>query len=199
MTFFNQLVIDNTQLRQFVSHTAGFKTFNRAEVVFQNSRVCLTVFSRGARLEHKFLELAIACEPSDWQLSAIAQVCRSLLPPIPSFDQLEIRQSRKSWQDGMENVQWLELLQTFRSVRRLVLSSYKVVGLVAPALQELARESVIDLIPELQELFIKTTRSQLVEPTKEAFGKFLAARKTAGRRVAVSNLVDNESGVQYVQ
>jgi len=99
----------------------------------------------------------------------------------------------------MENVQWLELLQTFRSVRRLVLSSYKVVGLVAPALQELARESVIDLIPELQELFIKTTRSQLVEPTKEAFGKFLAARKTAGRRVAVSNLVDNESGVQYVQ
>ena len=153
-----------------------FKASHRADVTFHESRINLTIFSRGAQVEVKSLELGISCKPSDWQLSSLAEVCGSCLPPLPTLERLEVRRSRKDW-DDIETVQWVDLLRTFASVKSLILDD-QIARLVAPALQELPGESVTEVLPALQNLFLE--ESQPSKLVKEAIGKFIAARQLSG-------------------
>ena len=178
--FFNQLVFDMPLLGHFISRTEIFKASNRAAVCFYSTYVELRVFSR----RHKLLELWISCKPSDWQLSSIAQVCSSILSPLPTLERLEIlhsRQRRQGWQDDIENMQWLELLHPFTSVEQLVLYN-DIPGLVAPALKELTGERVTDVLPALQSLVLGRLRSG---PIEKAIAQFVAARQISGHPVAI--------------
>jgi hypothetical protein len=174
---FNQLVFDMPLLRNFISRTEMFKASNLAVVEFYNDDIDLRVSSRRCEL----LKLRISCKPCDWQLSSIAQVCSSCLSPLPTLERLEIRHSRQGWQDDIENVQWLELLHPFTSVTQLVLYK-KIVGLVAPALQELTGERVTDVLPALQSLVLGPLRSG---PIEKAIAQFVAARQISGRPVGI--------------
>jgi len=88
----------------------------------------------------------------------------------------------------MEDTQWLELLCPFTSVKDLVLSEDSV-PFIAPALQELSGERVIEVLPKLQNLFF--IGPGLSGPVKEVIGKFIAAQQLAGFLVTVHHR-DNE-------
>jgi hypothetical protein len=175
ITFFNQLVYDTPQLRHFISRTGVFRTPDSARIFFYDGHVAVDGPS-------PTLSSCILCKPADWQLSSLSQLYNSALYPFPALEHLEIHNRRTYWVDDMENVQWLELLRLFPSLKDLVLSGTSF-RLVAPALDELDGESVTEVLPALQTIVIQGPQSS--EPDIKAIGKFIAARQLLGSPVTV--------------
>jgi len=183
ITFFNQLIFDTPLLRHFISRTETIKTHYRANVGFYDRRAEIRFSPQEGTAVHEGLSLRTSCTPLDWQLSSLAQVCSSSLPPLYTLEHLKILRYRSHWEDDIEGTQWLELLFPFTSVKHLVLSRGSA-PLVAPALQELARDSVIGVLPMLQNLHLEgPTRPK--RRVKEAIRQFIAARQLSGHLVAV--------------
>jgi hypothetical protein len=176
ITLFNQLLFDTPQLRYFIGRTGIFRAPDCARIFFGHGYVTVDPF--------RTLSLGISCNPSDWQLSSISQLYNSALYPFPALEHLEIYNRRTCWEDSTENVQWLEFLRLFPSLKDLILSG-ELFRLVAPALDELDGESVTEVLPALQNIVIQGP--QLSEPDIKAIGKFLAARQLLGRPVNVQN------------
>jgi hypothetical protein len=185
--FFNQLIFDTPMLRHFISRVETFDAPYRAKISISTFRIVIDIFQSSETALPKVLRLYILCQPFDWQLSSLAQVCSSALPPLPTLEWLEIYKSRDrlpQWQNDVENMQWLELLHPFTSVRELVLSE-DLVPLVAPALQELTGERVTEVLPALQNIFLRGPR--ISGPVKKALKVFTTARRLSGRPVTVHN------------
>ena len=174
ISFFIQLVFDTPQLRHFISRTGIFKAPDCARIFFGNGYVTVEPFPT--------LSLHISCKPSDWQLSSLVQLCNSALSPLPILEHLEFHNFQKYWEDDMENVQWMELLSLFPSLKDLVLSE-KSFRLVAPALNELDGETIMEVLPALQNIVIQSPQPS--EPDNKAIGKFITTRQLLGRPVTV--------------
>ena len=84
ITFFHYLILDTPQLAQFIGRTPKLQALDEAQVVFSDRLVEIT--SRQT-LSRSFA-LGISCRQSDWQLSSLAQVCRSSFPEflIPTWN-----------------------------------------------------------------------------------------------------------------
>jgi hypothetical protein len=85
----------------------------------------------------------------------------SCFPPFPTLEHLRIdedRDSQPQWQGYMQSAQWLDLFQSFTSVKDLGLSK-NFVGFVAPALGGLTGQQVIEVLPALQILFLDGLQS----------------------------------------
>ena len=178
--FFHQLTFDTPLLRHLISRTAIIRAHNRANVSFYDG--CAEVrFSPQGTAVHEGLILRILCPLSDWRLSSFANVCSTSLPPLPTLKHLKILSYRSHWQDDIESTEWLELLQPFRAVKNLVLSR-GAAPLVAPALQQLGGESVIEVLPMLENLHLEGPKRSKCE---EAIRQFIAARQLSGHPVAV--------------
>src|SRR6266851_1810857 len=188
ITFFNQLIFDTPLLRHFISCTEIVREAYRAYISCHRNTARFSLYSRnGTDEEESKVMLWISCEPLDWQISSLAQVCSTSFPPLPTLERLDIdiyngRDLLLEWQDDMEDTQWLELLRPFASVQDLDLSEDSV-PFVAPALQELSGETAIEVLPALQNLSL--TGRQPSEPAKEAIGKFIAARQLSGCPITV--------------
>jgi len=186
VTIFNQLVFDMPQLLRLLSRTERLSALNQADILIDGDYVRVKFSPQRGTASHKSLVLFIKCRDVDWQISSLAQVFRPSLPPLSTLERLDIFESLQSlprWQDGMENIQWLELLQPFTAVKNLYLSK-ELVSRVAPALQELIGDGVAELLlPALQNLFIGGP-----QPTglvQEAIAKFILERQLSGHSVAV--------------
>ena len=159
--FFNQLIFDVSQLPDLVCRTETFTVLDQADVVLDSDSIRIQFRPKDGAVNFiRRLDLEISCPKLDWQLSALAQVCNSCLPTLPSLERLSICEYQYSpllWQDDVENTQWLELLQPFATVKNLYLSK-KVALCVASALQELSKERVTGLLPALQDIFIDGLR-----------------------------------------
>jgi len=173
ITFFNQLLFDTPQLRHFISRMRIFRAPDCARIFFDDGHVTVKPFGT--------LSLCILCKPSDWQLSSLSQLYNSALSPL-ALEHLEIHNSRNYWEDDTENVQWLEFLRLFPSLKDLVLS-VKSFRLVAPALDELDGEIVTEVLPALQNIVLQGHRPS--EADNKAIGKFIAARQHLGSPVTV--------------
>jgi F-box-like len=171
--FFNQLVFDAPQLRHFIGRTGMSRATYCASIHFDEDNVTVEPF--------RTLSLRISCKPSDWQLSSLAQLYDSALSPL-TLDRLEIHNHRNHWEDDMENIQWLELLSLFPSLKDLVLlgDSFR---LVAPALNELHGERITEVLPALQNIVIQGPQPS--EPDNKVIGKFIATRQFLGSPVTV--------------
>jgi hypothetical protein len=124
---------------------------------------------------------------SDWQLSALAQVCSSSFPHafISTVERLyfvEDGSSRLNWQDDIENSQWLELLHPFTAVKNLFLTP-KFTPRIAPALQELVGERADEVLPALQSILLEGLHLSEVVP--EEIGKFATARRLSSHPIDV--------------
>ncbi|KAI0294811.1 hypothetical protein BC826DRAFT_1010664 [Russula brevipes] len=161
VTFFNRLIFDIPQLLQFLCRAENFKALDRANVVFRSDSVRVTLSMQTGTTHSAALALGILCTASDWQLSALAQ----------RLDIREGQDRRPRWQYGVENGQWLELLSPFAAVETLYLSE-EMASHVAPALDELAGESVLDG-PE-----------RPYGPVEDCIFQFLTARQQSGYPVA---------------
>ncbi len=181
--FFHQLIFNTPQFTRFISRTPNLRTQGEAHVIFSLGyvRVILPpIFPNG-------LELEISCRQSDWQLSSLAQIYTSALPQalIHTMEHLYIRDDilPPHWQDDIEDSQWLEALHPFTGVKNLYVSR-NLTPSIAPALQELVGERVIEVLPALQSLFLELHPSG---PVQEAIGRFVAARQLAGHPIIVSH------------
>ena len=185
-TFFLQLIINIPQLAQFIRRTPKFKTHDEAFVKFSGLYASVTL----PQISDGWLSLAIPFKRSkysDWELSSLAQICRSLSfhrTLIHTVERLYIQSRlRSSWQDDIESIQWLELLRPFSSVEDLYISS-EFTPRIAPALQERVEEGVAEVLPALQTLYLEET--PLSGPVQETIGQFVSARQLSGHPVAVS-------------
>ncbi len=126
-----------------------------------------------------------ALDRLDWQLSSLIQVYNSTLSTPSTLERLNVHEAQDSplhWQDDIENTQWLELFHPFTNVKNLYLSE-KVALCVAPSLQGLSGEQVIEVLPALQNLFLDGLQPS--GPVEEAFRGFVAARQLSGRPVDI--------------
>ena len=184
MTFFNQLIFNTPQVTQFIRRTPKFKAHDgiEARIAFSDSQVCVTFPRADGALS---VELGIVCSPSDWQLSALAQVCSSSFPQalIPAVEHLYIfehRYPRLRWQDDTESSQWLELLHPFTSVKGLYVSQ-EFVPRIAPAMQELIGEGATAVLPAPRSLFLEEPLALPVQ----TIGQFIDARQLTGHPITV--------------
>jgi hypothetical protein len=106
----------------------------------------------------------------------------STLSNLEHLDISEGQYPPSHWQDDIENIQWLELLQPFSTVKNLYLPD-KIAPHVAPALQELTGERVMEVLPALEVLMLHGPRPS--SPVQEAIEQFVAAREASGHDVAV--------------
>ena len=182
ITFFHQLLFDTPHLTQFVRRTPKFKAYDEARVEFSGSGVWLTTSDWALRL-------GISCRPSDWQLSSLAQICRSGFMPAVEHLYLDLhvlqeKHHRLSWQDDIETSQWLEVLHPLTAVKDLYICR-EFTPHIAPTLKELVGGRVTEALPVLQTLFLQEALPSS-GPVQESIAKFVAARELAGLPVAVS-------------
>ena len=186
MTLFHQLIFDTPQLAQFITRSSPRQKGaapDKAFMIFSDSHVMVSLpgpFQYG-------LESGISCRQSDWQLSALAQVCSSSFPHalIPAVEHLYILENQFSQprsQDDIENGQWLELLYPFIAVKSLFLS-HKIAARIAPALQEFVGERANEVLPALQSIFLEGLSTSGFVP--EGIGKFVTARHLSSHPIAV--------------
>jgi hypothetical protein len=186
ITFFNQLIFDTPHLSQFISRIPKFQSPDEARIVFHDSVVEVTLPSPTRRFGYEALTLGISSRESDWQLSSLAQLCRTSLPALATVEHFYIHKGgymSPRWQSDIENSQWLEVLHLFTAAGNLYLSK-EVSPRIAPALQELVGGRTTEVLPTLQSLSLEVQPSG---PVQEAIGDFLAARQLSGHPIAVSS------------
>jgi len=181
--FFPQLIFHTPRLGQFIGHTPNFMAHDEAHVIFSDFQAKLILPQT-----YGVLELEIPCRQSDWRLSMLAQVCSSSLYLISSLEHLYIDEYKREnlrpcWQDDIENIQWLELLRPFTTVKALYLSR-DITTRIIPTLEELVGERVTEVLPTLRSLFLEDLH--LSGPIQEAIETFVAARRLSGLPLTVS-------------
>ena len=187
ITFFNQLIFDTPHLSQFISRIPKFRSPDEARIVFHDSVVKVTLPSPARRFGYEALTLGVSSRESDWQLSSLAQLCRTSLPALAKVEHLYIHEggymSPRRWQNDVENSQWLEVLHLFTAARNLYLSK-EFSPRIAPALKELVGGRTTEVLPTLQSLSFEDLPSG---PVQEDVGDFLAARQLSGHPITVSS------------
>ena len=183
ITFFNQILFDTPQLVQFISRTLALKSLEEARVIFEGDAATVNFSSRAS--DYQDLTVRILCEKSDWQVSALEQVCTWCLPPFSSLENLYISEDqyrRPNWQDNIENSLWLELLQSFTAVKNLYLSR-EFAPRIVPSLQELVGERTTEVLPTVQNIFLEGLQTS--GPVQEGIQQFVT-RRQASHSIAVS-------------
>ena len=185
--FFNQLVFNTPLIGSFIRHREPFMTIHRARTQFRGGDVQVMLLGREEKTNNnrKLLDLAIICTALDWQLSAVAQVLNSFLSCLPALETLDVVVSCENFQREVEVIQWREFFQPFTSVKTMTLESEDPVRLIAPALQEFARDRATHVLPALQNLFLTAYPSRSSGPPNEAIEEYIAARQFYGQAVAV--------------
>ena len=186
ISFFHQLIFDTLQLTQFVSRTPKLKAYNEARVEFSRTVVLVTL----PQTSNGKISLRIKCRESDWQLSSVAQLCRSFFDQALTsmVEHLYISnffyKDESNWPDDIESDQWVELLHQFPAAKGLYISQ----GFeqhIAPTLQELVGGRVTEVLPALETLFLEETLPS--GPVREGIGRFVAARQLTSHPIALSN------------
>ncbi|KAI0253439.1 hypothetical protein BJV78DRAFT_210097 [Lactifluus subvellereus] len=185
ITFFNQLVFQVPHLSQFISHTEIHKSLKLAEVDTSSTSGIIITFDQSLAAPSAtgpigHLSVRISCRELDWQISSMAQICSQLSPLLSGLERLDVRADylRLGWQDDIDSIDWLDLFRPFTAVEKLSVSG----GLgpqVAVALEEVAGEMVMEVLPGLHTLHFECSRkSASVE-------HFVAARHVSGHPVVV--------------
>jgi hypothetical protein len=191
ISFFHQDIFDIPQFAQFMRRTTMLhcQALNEAHVDFNYDYffdyfvVQVGSFPPTRTFDDKS-RLAILCRDSHEQLPPLMQVCTSFFPSISMVEHLYIYGLPSQLQDDTENMQWLEVLHPFTSVKNLYLS-WTFARCILFALQGLVGETATDVLPALESLFLEN--HQPSGPVQEAIEQVVAARQLLGRPVVVSH------------
>ncbi len=182
--FFNQIDFDTPRLARFISRTPTFSTRAEARVQFGDSAIEVKLTYQTHKPGDALSRIKILCGEPDWQLSSIAQVCNSSLPPLYMVEDLYIKDQYhflRVWEnDAIENTLWLELLLPFTAVKNLYISKKFAPG-IAAALQELVEDRIMEVLPSLRKIFVQEL--QLSEPPWKHIEQFVDARQLSGHPV----------------
>jgi hypothetical protein len=185
---FRLSISDTPNLPQYISRTPNLRPYDEACLVFSDQGITLkSEHSELPRARGFQVELDVPYGHPGW-FSSFAQICRSSFPHtfIASLENLYIREGELVQPEEAEDGQWLELLHPFTAVKNLYLSKAMTLR-IAPVLQELVGERVVEILPALQGLFLEKVTAG---PVQEAAEQFTAARQLFRRPIAVSNWVN---------
>ena len=186
--FFNDIVFDTPQLVQFISLTPMSKALEEAYITLRDRAARVNFLSQTSRDGTRMFKVDILCEGLDWQASSLEQVCTSCLPPLSILEDLyfykDFHPDRK---EIILNRHWLELLRPFITVKNLYLSE-EFASHIAPALQELVEGRATDVLPALQNIFLKGLESS--GSVQESIGQFVDARQVANHPIGISPWAD---------
>jgi hypothetical protein len=132
--FFNQIIFDTSQLCRFIDRRPMLRAPKEGHITFGSEAISVEFLSKTS--DYGRLSVKILCTATEWQLSSLAQVCTSPLPPFSTLEVLYIGDRLLRWQDDVENTLLLDLLRSFAAVKNLYLSD-EIVPRIGPALQEL--------------------------------------------------------------
>ena len=190
--FFNDTVFDTPQLVRFISHTPMSEALETAHITLQDRDATVRFSSQKFRGD---FSVTINCKRLDWQVSSLEQVCTSCLPPLSSLQDLYFHDQPRwtaarpaDWKDSVENRHWLEPLRPFIAVKNLYLSE-KFTSRIGPALQELVEGRTTDVLPALQNIFLKGLKSS--RSFQESTGEFVAARQATNHPIVISPWIDS--------
>ena len=189
ITFFNEIIFDTPQLFQFISRRPALRAPEQGYIAFNSLAIAVRLISQTSESDDGagVLGMRIPCTASDWQVSSLEQICTSSLPPVSTLEDLYILEdsfSRLRWQDNVENTRWLELLHPFAAVKNLYICK-EFVPRIVPALKELVGGRTTDVLPTLQNIFLKGYQQS--GPLHEGIEEFVAARQLTGHPVVVSH------------
>jgi len=186
MTFFSDLVFDIPRLYKFLDCADGRKPFVRAELRLSPWQV--TAFLESSST----FKMNIACKVSDWPLESMTRLCDQLIPLLSQVERLEIHEScwdglefqgEQEWKEIVDDPGWLELLDRFVSVKSLYIADR--LGLIlAPVLEKLTGERVTEVLPALQNLFIRDPWPQ-EEFVQKTIASFVSARQLYDHPIVV--------------
>lgn len=189
ISFFNRLLFDTSQLYEFIGRVKNFNTLYQAEVRFQGERAYITLSSPEVTVRCPNIVIYISCMQSEWQLSSLAEICGTSssrwalrLFSLERLYMLVEYAPPGHWHDDMENIQWLELLQSFTAVKDLYLSEGLALR-VAQAIRDLVGEKETEMLPALQNIFVQGR--QLSGAVQEAVEPFINTRQVSGATVTV--------------
>jgi hypothetical protein len=188
--YFNQLVdFEVPQLWRFIDHSEDLRQATRCVVDFQGDR---GYFGAGPSTHipksksksfddfHPDIKVRIRCQGIEWQVSHMAQALNQISAVLSNMLHLAINSSKISTKpEGMDDIDWLQLLRPFSSVQTLFISR-EFVGHVSRALKGIPEAMVTELLPALDMLCLE---DQPVSPAH----KFIAARWESGRPVTTVN------------
>ena len=185
ITLFNQIIFDPPQLFRFISRRSTLGAPEKGLIEFSYKAIIIKFLSQTSTGDYdndEVFSLEIRCKASEWQLSSLEQICTSSLPPVSTLEDLYIFDGPEHpplWQGTL----WLELLHPFAAVKNLYLCK-NVIPRIAPALQELVGERTTEVLPALENIFLKGF--QLSAPLHKGIEKFIAARRLTSLPVAVT-------------
>jgi hypothetical protein len=187
ITLFNQLAITLPYLSRFIIARNGLG-YRTSSVIFGHTAVSIAI-RHPLHPNVGVFDLSVNCKPFDWQVDSAGQVCRALLPVLSFAEELALYfydpTMPSKWQGEVQSRVWRDLLLPFGGVKELYIDPALSSDLGA-ALQPDGEGpgSFLVLLPELEELKIK-----LKVEAKNAFAKFIDARRLSGHPVTLSNFL----------
>ena len=189
ISFFNQLLFNTSQLNGLIGRVEIFNILNQAEVRFQGESAYIMLSPSENTDGFPNIVIYISSTQSEWQLSSLAEICstsssRWALRPssLERLYMLVEYAPPEHWHDDMENIQWQEFLQSFTAVKDLYLSEELALH-VAQALQGHVEETETELLPALQNIFVRGR--QLLVAVQEKIRPLISTRQVSGNPVAV--------------
>ncbi len=186
ITFFDQIDFDTPRLAQFINCTPTLRARDEVHVQFRDGVTRINLRSRTSMRVADDFSITISCIEPNSQLSSIEQICNSSLQSLSTVADLYIehQSSLRFWKNyAIENTLWLQLLRPFTPVKNLYLSKEFAPG-IAAALQELVGDRIMEVLPSLQNIFVKG-----LEPSgslREDIGQFVAARQLSDHPIAIA-------------
>ena len=163
-------------LTEFIHRTEGFECLN-AWIVFNKDSASVEAGHYDQRGIGKLI-LCVNCEPLDWQMDSITQICGALGVFLSTAEELTLDLNvdgmPSDWEDSLDSMMWHELLLPFIGVKRLHIGSS-----LTQELSQALQSVVLELLPDLQELEVQLD----VDHAKEKFSLFLKTRELVGRPV----------------
>ena len=167
-------------LTDFINRTEGFGCLS-ACIVFNKDGASMDAGRYEQRSVGQF-SLRVNCEPLDWQIDSITQVCGALREFLSAVEDLtldlDVDGMPSDWEKGLDSMLWHELLLPFVGVEELHIGS-SLTQELSQALGSVDGEMVPELLPELQELEVQLE----IDQAKNAFSLFVKIRESVGRPV----------------
>jgi hypothetical protein len=186
ITFIGRIVFGAPHFIQFISRTPKSNSIKGALVNFGDDGAKVKLSSISSRInEYGEFNVKFSSSALDRQISSLARVCTSSLPPFSTLEDLYIDRFKNIyWLDDFENrdVPWLELLRPFGSVKNLYISEQFALHIV-PALQELGSRAT-EVLPTLQNIFLEGLKPS--GRIREGIRQFVATRQVTSHPLVIS-------------
>ena len=175
-TLIFDLAFTLVNLAEFIHRTEGFRCFS-ARIVFNQDGASMNA-GHYEQLAVEKLNLLVSCEPLDWQIDSITQVCGALGEFLSAVEDLtldlDVDGMPSDWENALDSMLWHELLLPFTGVKRLHIGSS-----LTRELSQALKSVVMELLPDLQELEVQLE----IDQAKDQFSLFLETRELVGRPV----------------